>query len=166
VACWGLPACQVSSWSVQPFGHNTPTSQTDRQTDRQDRQRSDSIGRTVLQTVAQNTGYNSKMLMASFSNYPAKAIRKLLVCILSGVHICSAGDMPQRQKIIFGASEVIWLLTLCFKLLSLFTLYTWQRHARLGSSNIHWFFAGFISCSHECGVSSLMLSQVGFSTAS
>ena len=22
---WGLPACQVSSWSVQPFGHNTPT---------------------------------------------------------------------------------------------------------------------------------------------
>jgi len=25
-------ACQVSSWSVQPFGHNTPTSQTDRQT--------------------------------------------------------------------------------------------------------------------------------------
>jgi len=25
-----LPACQVSSWFVQPFGHNTPTSQTDR----------------------------------------------------------------------------------------------------------------------------------------
>ena len=48
---WGLPACQVSSWSVQPFGHNTPTSQTWQ--DRQDRQRSDSIGRTVLQTVAQ-----------------------------------------------------------------------------------------------------------------
>jgi len=42
----GLPACQVSSWSIQPFGHSTPTSQTDRQ-------RSDSIGRTVLQTVAQ-----------------------------------------------------------------------------------------------------------------
>jgi len=48
----GLPACQVSSWSVKPFGHNRPTLQTDRQ-DRQDRQRSDSIGRTVLQTVAQ-----------------------------------------------------------------------------------------------------------------
>jgi len=30
----GLPACQVSSWSVKPFGHNTPTSRTDR-TDRQ-----------------------------------------------------------------------------------------------------------------------------------
>jgi len=30
----GLPACQVSSWSVKPFGHNTPTLQTgqDRQT--------------------------------------------------------------------------------------------------------------------------------------
>jgi len=26
----GLPARQVSSWSIQPFGHNTPTSQTDR----------------------------------------------------------------------------------------------------------------------------------------
>ena len=33
----GLPACQVSSSSIQPFGHNTPTSQTDRQ-GRQDRQ--------------------------------------------------------------------------------------------------------------------------------
>ena len=38
----GLPPCQVSSWSIQPFGHNTPTSQKDRtgqdrtgQTDRQ-----------------------------------------------------------------------------------------------------------------------------------
>jgi len=49
----GLPTCQVSSWSVQPFGHNTPTSQTDRQTGQTDRQQTDSIGRTVLQTVAQ-----------------------------------------------------------------------------------------------------------------
>ena len=47
----GLPVRQVSSSSVKPFGHNTPTSQTDR-TDRTDRQRTDSIGRTVLQTVA------------------------------------------------------------------------------------------------------------------
>jgi len=38
--------------SVQPFGHSARTLQTG-QTDRQDRQRSDSIGRTVLQTVAQ-----------------------------------------------------------------------------------------------------------------
>jgi len=28
----GLPARRVSFWSVKPFGHNTPTSQTDRQT--------------------------------------------------------------------------------------------------------------------------------------
>jgi len=42
------PAYQVSSWSVQPFGHSARTSQTG-----QTRQRSDSIGRTVLQTVAQ-----------------------------------------------------------------------------------------------------------------
>jgi len=51
-----LPPCQVSSWSIQLFGHNTPTSQTDR-TDRQpgqtDRQRSDGIGQTVLQTIIQ-----------------------------------------------------------------------------------------------------------------
>jgi len=40
----GLPAFQVSSWSIQPFGHNTPTLQTDRQ----DRQRCDSTGRTFL----------------------------------------------------------------------------------------------------------------------
>ena len=44
-----LPACQVSSWSVQPYGHSAPTLQTDRQTG----QRSDSIGRIVLQMVAQ-----------------------------------------------------------------------------------------------------------------
>jgi len=53
--CWGqgLPPCQFSSWSIQPFGYNTPTSQTDRQWDRQTGQRTDSIGRTILQTVTQ-----------------------------------------------------------------------------------------------------------------
>ena len=44
----GLPACQVSSGCVQLFGHNAPASQIG-----QDRQWSDSIGRTVLQTVSQ-----------------------------------------------------------------------------------------------------------------
>ena len=39
----GLPPYQVASWSIQPFGHNTPTLQTDRQTG----QRSRSIGRTI-----------------------------------------------------------------------------------------------------------------------
>jgi len=48
----GLPPCQVSSRSIQPFGQNKATLQTDR-TDRQTGQRSDSIGRTVSQTVAQ-----------------------------------------------------------------------------------------------------------------
>jgi len=28
----GLPPYQVVSWSIQPFGHNTPTLQTDRTT--------------------------------------------------------------------------------------------------------------------------------------
>jgi len=40
----GLPPYQMASWSIQLFGHNTPTLQTDRQTG----QRSRSIyGRTV-----------------------------------------------------------------------------------------------------------------------
>ena len=43
----GLPPCQVYSWVIELFGHSTPTLQTG-----QDRQRSDSVGRTVLQTVA------------------------------------------------------------------------------------------------------------------
>jgi len=40
----GLRAWQVSFWSVQPFGHSAPTTQD----------RTDGIGRTILQTVAQN----------------------------------------------------------------------------------------------------------------
>ena len=48
----GLPAYQVASWSIPPFGRNTPTLQ-DRQTDRQThKQWSNSTGRTVLQTVS------------------------------------------------------------------------------------------------------------------
>jgi len=33
----GVPACQVSSWSVQPFGHSARTLQTDRQDRQRDR---------------------------------------------------------------------------------------------------------------------------------
>jgi len=44
-----LSPYQVASWSIQALGHNAPTLQTGQT----DRQRSDSIGRTVLQTVAQ-----------------------------------------------------------------------------------------------------------------
>ena len=47
----GLPACQVSSWFIQPFGHDTPTLQTGQT----DRQRSDSIGLSVLETVTQQS---------------------------------------------------------------------------------------------------------------
>jgi len=45
----GIPPYQVAYWSIQPFGHKTPTLQTDRTG-----QRSDSIWRIVLQPVAQN----------------------------------------------------------------------------------------------------------------
>jgi len=46
-----LPARQVSSWSIEPFGHSRPTSQIG-----QTGQRSDSIGRTSIQTVTQKFG--------------------------------------------------------------------------------------------------------------
>ena len=75
----GLPACQVSSGSVQPFGHNTPTLQSGQ--DRTDRtqtsiQRSDSIGRTVLQMVAKKT----KARFSRLLRHPAwKRIGPILV---------------------------------------------------------------------------------------
>jgi len=61
-----VPVCQVSSFIIQPFGHNTPTTtlqtgqtdRTDRQTDRQTGQRFDSIRRTVLQTVVKKRCVN------------------------------------------------------------------------------------------------------------
>jgi len=58
----GLPACQVSSGSVQPFGHNTPTLQTG-----QERQRSHSIGRIVLQTVAQKVKTTGSYLLKIYN---------------------------------------------------------------------------------------------------
>jgi len=51
----GLSACQVSSLSVQPFDHSARTSQTG-QTGQTDKG-TDSIGRTVLHTVAQKCLY-------------------------------------------------------------------------------------------------------------
>jgi len=45
-----IPTCLPSFILIyQPFGHSTPTSQTGQT----DRQRSDSIGQSILQTVAQ-----------------------------------------------------------------------------------------------------------------
>jgi len=52
----GLPACHVLSWSVQPFVHSARTLQADRT-----EQRSDSIGRTVLQTVAQKLNKGAQL---------------------------------------------------------------------------------------------------------
>jgi len=43
---------------IHPFGHNTPT---DRQTDGTDRQRSDNIGRTVLQWSSKNITGNATL---------------------------------------------------------------------------------------------------------
>jgi len=42
-----------AKWHLDPYSRLATVHQRHRQTERQDRQRSDSIGRTVLQTVAQ-----------------------------------------------------------------------------------------------------------------
>jgi len=68
----GLPASQVSSWSIKPFGYSTPTSQTG-QTDRQDRQRSDSVGQTALQTATQKC-------FLTKNGSDAKTRRKISAC--------------------------------------------------------------------------------------
>jgi len=65
----GLPACQVSSWSVQPFG---TMHQRYRQTGQT---RFDSIGRTVLQTVAQKYCY--RFHIAIFDEYLFDVLSKL-----------------------------------------------------------------------------------------
>jgi len=50
----GLPRYQVASWSIQPFGHNTPTLQTD-STGQTDRQVNGPVayGKPLLVTVSQ-----------------------------------------------------------------------------------------------------------------
>jgi len=46
----GLLLYQVASWSIQPFGHNTPTLQTE--------QRSRSVGRKELKTITRDAWKN------------------------------------------------------------------------------------------------------------
>jgi len=85
----GIPACQVSSWSVKPLGHNTPTLQTDRQ-ERTDRQRSDSIGRTVLQTVAQNANnIGTKWQKYIKAHLNLKKIETNQKSTLGTAHVCA-----------------------------------------------------------------------------
>ena len=59
----GLPPYQVASWSIQPFGHNTPTSQTGERghtgrPDRHDRQRFDSIGEPFYKRSLRKTAHS------------------------------------------------------------------------------------------------------------
>jgi len=68
---------------MQPFGQNTPTSQTDRT----DRQRSDSIGRTVLQTVAQKQ-HDRRNLVCSFMLRVNFVHRQIVTGWTIILHIC------------------------------------------------------------------------------
>jgi len=54
----GLPACQLAKFRLDPSNRLATVHERHRQTYRQDRQRTDSIGRTVLQTVAQKVTEN------------------------------------------------------------------------------------------------------------
>jgi len=74
----GLPACQVWSWTVQSFGHSARPSLTDR-TDRQTGQGTDSIGRTVLETVAQKS-------LNTWQSYAEKLIATSALCAPGTVH--------------------------------------------------------------------------------
>ena len=76
-----MPNFHLDQLSVQPFGLSARTSQTD-MTDRTG-QRTDSIGRTVLQTVAQRTVDNVKNI--------------LVISVEAQVGLVSAGE-----AVIFG----------------------------------------------------------------
>jgi len=60
---------QVLSWSIQPFSHNTPTSQTDRQTDRQGRQniQTDSIGEPFYNCPPKDNDFRGIMHSSVYS---------------------------------------------------------------------------------------------------
>ena len=96
----GLPVCQVSSWSVQPFGHSARTLQADRQ-DSTDRQRSDSVGRNVLQTVAQIVNYQLyfvfvlNVVLEIWAASPSYNCTRLIstarlqcACVMTGALLC------------------------------------------------------------------------------
>ena len=90
---WGLPACQVSSWSVQPFGHSARTSQTDRQ-------RFDSIGRTVLQMVAQKLKYAYLCLQTVCSI--SRMLWLFTFTTLSRVVFLKCWEIPFKVEYIFS----------------------------------------------------------------
>jgi len=72
----GLSARQVSSWSIQPFGHNTPTLQTE-----QMGQRSDSIGQTFYKRSPKNH-YNKILIIIELCSW-LQHFRKQTASVLS-----------------------------------------------------------------------------------
>ena len=88
----GLPPYHVASWSIQPFGHNTPTLQTDKQ----DRQLSRIIGRTVTYGRPKNRlsrswssasdNYRKSPKLSSTGTYHFPAIGELLFVRIYEIH--------------------------------------------------------------------------------
>ena len=94
----GLPACQVSSWIlIRPTVWPQCTNVTDRQ---RDRQRSDSIGRTVLQTVAQ------KLIPA------IKAIFKLIVLRIFFMSCVEAMIVEASWQLLVPKSDYAFIASL------------------------------------------------------
>ena len=99
-----LPRYQVASWSIQPFGHNTPNIT--------DRQHCHSIGQTVLQMVSQKfpkrnllphttTTTTTTVLRPSVWDYPSEPVPEetLTPCTshtASAVQSVRSNNSPQR----------------------------------------------------------------------
>jgi len=90
----------VSSWSIQPFGDNTPTSQTDRQTDRQTGQRSDRTPKTdhkitwawvhsTLSTVTPKIEFNFPLELLKFLCVLLQFVAKIVQCYLCDSAYCA-----------------------------------------------------------------------------
>jgi len=88
--------CQKSSRSLKPFGHNTPTLQTDRRTDGQtDRRISYGIGLDL--TVGQKCGTRGAPYATNVLSQKIKAQGRKLILLLS-VCMCHRGSSVVRMR--------------------------------------------------------------------
>ena len=141
-----LPACQVSSWSIQPFDHSAPTSKTGQRDRQTDRQRTDSIGRTVLQTVAQKVKFVRFWINIEVSR------RLLGLIIITELHFFVAVYASHRKKwteesrigSTLTRTCTCWLLS---KMLRTVLQYAWRKvPTKSGNFSFLWWVR---ACGHD-----------------